>query len=858
MAFDRFQSASLLGSDSVFSSYKQQAFGTGENGMPSLPYTPLPHFSLSEEHPMSYIPWSAQDGPYQRIDCPQNSVKTRSLPDENNCGSETDLYGLVSNILEEAEQKDSYFNEETSSQLKSVWSPKTMRDNCQQYSQSESKMQSNSALLPNHVYSGQPLYRDSEEFYQHFNGLDSSDKEWLNCNGDTEYSLQTTELPKQPGQMLPNVGNTYLSKMRPSKHDYSATENVAGFCGPGNTPSTHTESFVSSICPQSKMNSQYFDHYYENYPGQSTAKTRCTKQYTMQEVSKLANNIQALMAGEQVSPYEREPQNRQSVWMQYDDFIAEQNNDSSSRLPGPSAQDIQFKKELGGEYGAIQFENDKAMKSKQPLIHPQSFNDFQPIKAYSASFNPLSTYQNKMSAQKGCNPMSASMSLNQYSNHHSQQDQLQNKLSQWQPRENGLSSGLSKTLSHSVSEFVPKHSHQQPGDPPPYTQDYGQGNGPGRHSGRTGQNPVWMGHGGVRRGASDDDLEVQLDWNRMHMAGLVADNRCPTLCWDSKTRPQTSTHTRGDRDKKQGLLQNPYLDFLGSMYSAQRFSRVNNTVKPVKKPAFLPYKDPRPNSCHMPLNTVFNYRSFPFGGSVPVMDLCDVLPDGEFAAFNTYLHELMNNSGENPSSGMTAGRRFPKVTRNRGGSMSQLHCHLEECYEQWRALERERKKTEVILTKSYPGKRISVVTSCALPKIPPNPSRVDRLIVDQIREQAKVMSLLGKMERLRSFPLHANICSALDRHLEAIYITQARRKEEFLTTSNRHRQGSAQFRDDRDILLLATALRDLCLTTRKSRTALWCALQMTLPKASTDQSDQQGSVESTCEETSPGQTHIQF
>uniref|UniRef100_A0A8C7N7M4 Uncharacterized protein n=1 Tax=Oncorhynchus kisutch TaxID=8019 RepID=A0A8C7N7M4_ONCKI len=194
----------------------------------------------------------------------------------------------------------------------------------------------------------------------------------------------------------------------------------------------------------------------------------------------------------------------------------------------------------------------------------------------------------------------------------------------------------------------------------------------------------------------------------------------------------------------------------------------------------------------------------------------------------------MGSSGENPYPGMMGGLRSLRIIRNRGGPMSQLHFHLEECYEQWRVLEKERKKTEDVLTMSYPGKRISVVTSSALPKIPPNPSRVDRLIVDQIREQATVVSLLGKMEHLRSFPFHANICSALDRHLEAIYITQARRNEEFVNTSNHQRQASAHFREDRDILLLATALRDLCLTTRKSRTALWCALQMTLPKSNTD------------------------
>jgi len=57
--------------------------------------------------------------------------------------------------------------------------------------------------------------------------------------------------------------------------------------------------------------------------------------------------------------------------------------------------------------------------------------------------------------------------------------------------------------------------------------------------------------------------------------------------------------------------------------------------------------------------------------------------------------------------------------------------------------------------------------------------------------------LLGKMEQLRSFPFHANISSALDRHLEVIYITQARRKDEFINANSRQRQPVALFREDR-------------------------------------------------------------
>ncbi|XP_019906146.2 meiosis-specific coiled-coil domain-containing protein MEIOC [Esox lucius] len=867
MAFDRFQSSASSGSDSFFSLYKHQASGTGDNGRTSLPYTPLPYFSPQEEHLMSFTPWSAQDDAYQLNDRTQNSIKSRNVPDGNDCGSEADLYGLVSNILEEADQMDPHFNEETSTHLKTVWSPKSMRGECQPYFQSESKMQSNAAFLPNHVYpessskgQGQPMNRDSEEFYHHFNGFDTCDQQFfhLSCNGDTDIGYsENQELPKTPGLSPPSVGNAYMSKMRQSKHNFNEAESLLGFWGSGNASADHMDAFLSSVCPQSKMNSQPFDHYYVEYPGQSSAKPRSTTQYTMQDVSKLASNIQALMAGDKVTESGRDSENRQSVQMQYDDIMAEQRNFSSSNLPGRSTQAMQFKKELGGEYGAMRREGDGGMKSKQPLqsdfgskeltgFGPQNNEYFQPPKALSAPFNSPNSYLNKMAAQKGSNPASTGLILN----HHNQQ---QDKLKQCQPRGNCLSSGPSKILSHSVSEFVPQHFHQ-------YIQDYSQGDGPGLHSNRAGQYQVGVGLGGLRSGGSEDVFEMRLDRGRMHMAGPAAGS-----CWDGKTRPQTGLRTRGDGDEEQGLLQNPYLDLLSSMYGSQRSGGAHGIVNPGKSPAFLPYayqamNNPGPKTCHVPLNSAsFHSRSsFPYGSPAPTVDLCGLLPEWKFGAFSPYLDDAMSSSRENLNTGLMAGLRSDRMMRNRGGAMSQLHFYLEECYEQWRVLEKERKKTEMVLTKSYPGKRISVVTSSAVPRIPPNPSRVDRLIVDQIREQAKVTSLLGKMERLRSFPLHANICSALDRHLEAIYITQARRKEEFVNTSNRQRQDGTHFREERDILLLATALRDLCLTTRKSRTALWCALQMTLPKSTADTPDEHGDTESTCEKTSPGRTLVRF
>lgn len=115
-------------------------------------------------------------------------------------------------------------------------------------------------------------------------------------------------------------------------------------------------------------------------------------------------------------------------------------------------------------------------------------------------------------------------------------------------------------------------------------------------------------------------------------------------------------------------------------------------------------------------------------------------------------------------------------------------------------------------------------------------------------------SLLDRMECLCNNPLHVNIQTALNRHHMAICITQARRKEEIGNMSKQQQQ-KAHFTENRgnsywivryvppyeklptlnwfcfiDTLLLVLALKDLAATTRTLRTALWCALQMTLPK----------------------------
>jgi hypothetical protein len=91
----------------------------------------------------------------------------------------------------------------------------------------------------------------------------------------------------------------------------------------------------------------------------------------------------------------------------------------------------------------------------------------------------------------------------------------------------------------------------------------------------------------------------------------------------------------------------------------------------------------------------------------------------------------------------------------RSGPSRILYTRLDQTYEQFKQLEKERKKCEAGLAAQFPGKKVTSANNISIPRLQGSSSRIDKLILDHFREHARVITLIIKVS-LKEFIKNKN------------------------------------------------------------------------------------------------------
>jgi len=141
------------------------------------------------------------------------------------------------------------------------------------------------------------------------------------------------------------------------------------------------------------------------------------------------------------------------------------------------------------------------------------------------------------------------------------------------------------------------------------------------------------------------------------------------------------------------------------------------------------------------------------------------------------------------------------------GSNMAVHLRVQESRWQFQALESERKKTEAAIAKENPGARISSSNTILIPRLPLYPTKLDKLLVDSLREQARVLTLLHRIETA-TISGTSEFANLLAMWKEKILVVMAIRRKERMSNV----EISVQ---------LVDSLASMSLACRKARTVLW-------------------------------------
>ncbi|KAM6042795.1 meiosis-specific coiled-coil domain-containing protein MEIOC isoform 1-T1 [Theristicus caerulescens] len=881
---DAFSSV-MTGSGSLYGCYKSQNEENVE-----LPPTYSSSLSTSEysapvDSSLLYAPWSTYGDDTKQPAASQINMKSRIQPERNDYGSETDLYGLVSNILEEQDKSQPYCAEGSCpSNLKSVWPmnatrivdhqdllPETKRPVVGPVSQQGFySSESVSAAEKQYLQSGNLASQQKvDECYRGFTGIDLEEQclyparnDHANCcNMQTNENIKTTAVyqnyPYIKNTFTPQVGYSEVIKDSGADAYSYGREKV---CPKGADVQSHQKRAETFLSQFHRYNENADYSRYTEYSHASKAKPNKSTNCGLQENKKLVNGTLEAPSLD-TEPYTKLFQVKSGTPKKIEDTISDQQNFTFPKAVGllsekQFANEASFCTDLGQkfEYGLKSFAACPGNSDCANGVEKQQFSKSDLQNSEYCKSLPL--LPNSANPSAGANVRSAWMNIppKPAASIPFQNPNPLLKLNNHLPAFPKSCSHSNDILQLSSSNF-PLNSnlfHKYCQDNPSFfsSLDFGYNTAERARSAACMEALVRSGEENLIEYLSEKKLKQPngfCDCYSAQQFGIVENMNKRRF----QLKPQSEHYDLEGQKPADGLLQNMYQDLMESLgqFNLGQGSGDSSAVNPVtclQAPSFS-------SSCMMgdfkhnqqPGSSTFPLRSSRlFGRSiVPLMESHNLFSRDDLKRFYPYFNDKM--SGDGSFSGFGPAFGFQRQVKTRSGPASELHVRLEECYEQWRALEKERKKTESALAKNFQGKKVSSANNIPIPRLTSNPSRVDRLIVDQLREQARVVTLLGKMERLRSSPLHANISTALDKHLEVIHVVQSRRKDEIVNASNRQRQGAPRCQDDRDVFALALAIKEMSVATRKARTILWCALQMTLPKSSAGKPDPKKTVRET-------------
>ncbi|XP_060111984.1 meiosis-specific coiled-coil domain-containing protein MEIOC isoform X2 [Heteronotia binoei] len=812
----------MTGCSSFYDCYKLQS---EENiDLCQIYSTSLPTASECSNHADSslfYVPWSTYTDDIKQPLSSQINVKNRIQAERSDYGSETDLYGLVSNILEEQDKSQPYFAEGAcASSLKSVWPVNATRFTDHPDLLSETKRPVDGTIPQQAFYGGENLSVTDKQYLHAgnltlqqkvddlYNGLTNIDLEeqWLypsRSDHVNSYNIQTNENAKAPQfQDFSYVKTCFTQQTSLSEAIKESGADTLAYgrdkVGPKGQDTQVNQKRAEMFLSQFNRYGENADYCrYPEYSHPNKAKNNKNVNYGAQDIKKLPTGTPELPALD-TDNYNKLFQNKPAVQKKMEDASLEQQNFTFQKTAGLMSEkqfvnETSFTTDLG-------LKSDFALKSHTAIPGSGDFTNGAENSEYFKSLNILSTNTGTTSSGTNIRPAWSNIQTKINSSVPIRNQGTLIKLN------NNLSAG-SKASSHYDFSQLPLSSVNLNANL--LLQKYCQ------------EMPTVFSSFDFNDSSATDRIQ-----SAGHTEGLskVGEESLFESIIDKKIKPSNGFHDNysqqygilenlnknnfqtksqnGHYDAEEGqkhldgLSQNTYQDLIESQghFSSHRQGSgdnniVNNRVNRTQASCFsnnFMMGDLRqsPGVSQHGSNRFPLKSTHPFAHSViPLMDSYDLFSYDDLSHLYPYFNDMMY--GDSSFTGFMPTFGFQRPMKTRSGPASELHIRLEECYEQWRALEKERKK---------------------------------------------VVTLLGKMERLRSSPLHANISTALDKLLEAIHIVQSRRKDEIVNASHRQRQGAPRCQDDRDVFALALAVKEMCIATRKARTILWCALQMTLPK----------------------------